>query len=722
MASDNSSLNRHPNLDEWISIGTDGRITITNGKVDIGQRISTAIALLAAEELDVDYDRIDVIAAETGLSTNEGMTSGSNSMDESGNAIRLAAATARHHLLALAAKALDVNVSTLDVDDGLVQSRDTNRSATYWDLAGGKKFEIEIDLEADVKSPDAHSQIGMKAKKRVAARGMQEIATGGPRFIQDMKLPGMLHARMVRPPHYHARLKGLDDAVQARLADTGVTITRDGSFLAVSAADEYAAIKAGERLAATADWDLGDGLEAQDIFERLPTNERVSRPVIKGTPKDEPIPDMPPIPGDAAITLNARYEKPYHMHGSIGPSAALAVFEDGQLSVWTHSQGIYVLRTSMAEALGLDEDAVRLIHTPGSGCYGHNGADDAAMEAALVAQANPGAPILLKWSRDDEHAWEPYGTCMTMDLTASVNADGAVLNWNHESYGDTYSMRPRAGANQVGPRRLIATHLLSEPLEPLIMGPTMGRHVGIHRNQDPLYAFPETRIIKHLVRGLPLRTSALRALGAYGNVFAIESFMDELAEAAGVDPVEFRLRHLEDERGKAVLSEVAKKMSAWTHGGDGSIGQGVAFAQYKNNSAYAAVGIEVEVNDAAEIRLLRAVIAADAGQVVDPDGLIAQFEGGLIQAASWTLHEAVQFDSSGITSRDWDSYPILRFDNIPEVETILIDRREGKFLGAGEATAGPTAAAIANAIKQATGLRLRRLPFTPDAIRAAALQ
>jgi CO/xanthine dehydrogenase Mo-binding subunit len=400
----------------------------------------------------------------------------------------------------------------------------------------------------------------------------------------------------------------------------------------------------------------------------------------------------------------------------------MGLFEDGKLSVWTHSQGIYILRTSLAEALGMAEDDLRLIHTPGAGCYGHNGADDAAMEAALIARANPGKPILLKWSRDDEHAWEPYGTCMTMDLTASVDANGAVLHWNHETYGDTYSMRPRAGADQVGPRRLIATHLLSDSLEPLIMGPTMGRHVGIHRNQDPLYAFPDTRIVKHLVRGLPLRTSALRALGAYGNVFAIESFMDELAEEAGLDPVEFRLRHLEDERGEVVLEEVAERMKTWTNESDAAIGQGVAFAQYKNNSAYAAVGIEVEVNDAAEIRLLRAVIAADAGQIVDPDGLIAQFEGGLIQAASWTLHEAVQFDSSGITSRDWDSYPILRFDNIPEVETILIDRPDGKFLGAGEATAGPTAGAIANAVKQATGLRLRRLPFTPDALRAAALQ
>ena len=368
----------------------------------------------------------------------------------------------------------------------------------------------------------------------------------------------------------------------------------------------------------------------------------------------------------------------------------------------------------------MEVEALRLIHVPGAGCYGHNGADDAALDAALTARAIPGTPVMLKWSREDEHAWEPYGSCMVMELRASLDADGRVLAWSHESYSDTYNMRPRPGPDKIGPARLLATRHLAEPLAAPVPRPAMARHVGIHRNLDPIYTFADKRLVKHLVRNLPLRTSALRALGAYANVFAIESFMDELATAAGRDPIEFRLDHLDDDRAADVLNAVAKRVGDWDE--VSGRGRGIAFARYKNSMAYAAVGLEVEVSDAAEVRLHHAVIAADAGQVVDPDGLAAQLEGGLIQAASWTLYEEVRYDRGGITSRDWDTYPILRFDNIPEIETILLDRPDAPFLGAGEATAGPTAAAIANAIRNATGLSLRRLPFTPDAIRAAAMR
>ena len=713
---DNPSLGRHPDLDDWLSIGADGRVTVRSGKVDIGQRISTAVAMLTAEELDVDLDRVDVVRAETGLSPNEGITSGSNSMEETGNAVRLAAATARRHLLGLAARALDVDVETLDVDDGLIQSRATNRTTTYWDLAGDQPFEIPVDVEVEVKSPDDLSKVG----SQVVARGMAEIVTGQPHFVHDMKLPDMLHARVVRPPHYHARLDTLDEAACRRLTDSGVELVRDGSFLAVAAAEEYAAVKAAERLATAARWTNVDEIEPQDVFERLTANERVSLPVVEGVPQREPVPELGDPPPEATATLEARYEKPYQMHGSIGPSAAMAQFEDGNLTVWTHSQGIYPLRESMAEALGMEIEALTIRHVPGAGCYGHNGADDVALDAALAARAVPARPVLLKWSREDEHAWEPYGSCMVMQLRASLDADGTLVAWSHESFSDTYNMRPRPGPDKLGPARLLAMRHLADPVPAPVPQPAMVRHVGIHRNLDPLYNFADRRLVKNLVRGLPLRTSALRALGAYGNVFAIESFMDELAEAAGQDPVEFRLRHLDDERAADVIRAAAERMSDW--GETPGRGSGIAFAQYKNIQTYAAVGIEVEVTDAAEVRLHRAVIAADSGQVVDPEGLKSQHEGGLIQAASWTLHEAVTFDRSGITSRDWDTYPILRFDNVPEIETILMDRPHARFLGAGEATAGPTAAAIANAIRRATGLTLRRLPFTPDAIRAAALQ
>ena len=711
----NSSITKHPALDNWLAVGTDGRITVHTGKVDIGQRISTAIAMLAAEELDVALDRIDVVRAATGVAPDEGVTSGSNSMEESGNAVRLASATARRHLLSLAARSLDVDISTLEIENGLIQSKGTNLSVSYEELAGGMPFGIEVDQEAEVKAPGAYRQIGT----RVVARGMAEIVTGASYFVHDMKMPGMMHARVVRPPHYDAGLNGIDEAVQKRLTDAGARVVRDGRFLAVAGEDEYGTVKAAERLAAAADWDMGDGLDPQDVFERLPANERVSLPVVEGRPRAEPVPDIAATPADAANTISARYEKSYLMHGSIGPSAAMALFDDGKLSVWSHSQGIYILRASMAETLGMELDALTLTHVPGPGCYGHNGADDVALDAALVARAIPGTPVLLKWTREDEHAWEPYGSAMTMDLRASLDSGGKVLAWSHDSFSDTYNMRPRPGPNRVGPGRLLASGHLDDPIPPPAPQPAMGRHVGIHRNLDPLYAFPDRRLVKHLVRGLPLRTSALRALGAYGNVFAIESFMDELAEAAGADPVEFRLGQLDDDRAKDVIREAARRMSEWDE--VPGRGRGLAFAQYKNIQTYAAVGIEVEVTDAAEIRLHRAVIAGDSGEVVDPAGLTAQLEGGLIQAASWTLHEAVTFDRGGITSRDWDSYPILRFDNIPDIETVLMERPGAPFMGAGEATAGPTAAAIANAVHAATGLRLRRLPFTQDAVRAAAM-
>ena len=712
----NPSLKGHPGLDEWLSVTSDGHIVITSGKVDIGQRISTSLAVIAAEELDVDLSRIDFIRTETGLSPDEGVTSGSNSMEQSGEAVRLATATARGRLLALAAEALEVDESTLEIDDGLIQSRETNRSMTYWDLQGDKPFDIDVDLNAKIKSPDTYRLVG----KPVDARGIKDIVGGTMVYVHDMKMPGLLHARVVRPPHYKATLNSVDDGAMHRAADAGTKVVRDGSFLAVAHADEYAALTAAKRLNVAADWHTGPGLDGRNIFDQLTSNERLSMPLENGVPVETPVPDAPAIPGNAAVTLQARFERPYHMHGSIAPSAAMALFEDGALTVWTHSQGVYVLRASMAGALGMTEEKLTIKHMPGSGCYGHNGADDVALDAALVARALPGTPIMLKWTRDDEHAWEPYSSAMVMNVGGSLDADGNVVAWSHETYSDTHVMRPRPGAGNTGPSRLLASWFLEKPFPPMTPPPNMQAHGGVHRNLDPLYTFANKHLVKHLVRNLPLRTSAMRTLGGYANVFAIESFMDELAEAGSLDPLEFRLRNLNDERAKAVLVAMSKNLNATAL--PGGRGRGIGFARYKNEKTYAAVGVELSVNDAAEVQLHRAVVAADAGQVVDPDGLAAQMEGGLIQAASWTLMEAVQFDPDGITSRDWDSYPILRFDNIPEVEVVLMDRPGDPYLGAGEAVSGPTAGAIANAIRSATGQRLRSLPFTPDAIRDAALK
>jgi CO/xanthine dehydrogenase Mo-binding subunit len=410
------------------------------------------------------------------------------------------------------------------------------------------------------------------------------------------------------------------------------------------------------------------------------------------------------------------------MHAALGPSAALAHWTETELALWTHSQGIYALRSSLAEVLGLAESRLHLVHVEGPGCYGHNGADDVALDAALLARGLPGRPVLLKWMRDDEHAWEPYSPAMVVQSQASLDAAGQIVDWNHDVRSYTHRGRPSARGD--GTSSLLAARYLAEPLPPPPAQPTKAYHVGIHRNADPLYAFPRRRVVKHFIPGSPLRVSAMRSLGAYANVFAIESFMDELALAAGSDPVTFRLRHLKDERARAVIEAAAEK-AGWQPGrpfeGAGyGRGRGLAFAQYKNQKCYAAIVVEASVDVATgQIRLERAVIAADAGQIVNPDGLANQLEGGFVQAASWTLKEAVRFDATGILSRDWQSYPILTFAEAPEVETVLLDRPYQPWLGAGEATHGPTPAAIANAVFEAVGVHLRELPFTPERVRAA---
>ena len=710
------SLANHSGLDEWVSVGADGRVSVRSGKVDIGQRISTALAMIAAEEMDVPLDCIDMVRTVTGEAPDEGITSGSNSMMESGSAVRLAAATARLHMLTLAAEQLGVDIDTLDVEDGLIQSRETNRSVTYAEIQGDKPFGVDVDPNVGIKNPDTHKIVG----KKIAPLGLMEIVTGRYRFLQDMKMPGMLHARVVRPPHYNARLKSMNDEIANRLRQNSIEIIRDGSFVAVAGADEFAVIRAAERLFTACDWDDTKALSESDIFECLTDNTRESRPVENdGVPQDKPVPPLVDPPEEAAATLEARYDKPYHAHASMGPSAGCAIWHNEQLKIWSHSQGIYFLRDAVAEAFDIAPNTVRIEHVPGAGCYGHNGADDAAFDAALVARALPGKPILLKWTREEEHTWSPYATATSMKLRASLDADGKVIDWSHESYGDTFNMRPRSGPNKAGAARLLSSRFRKNSPPEFVPQPAMIRHMGIHRNLDPLYVFPKKRLVKNLVRDLPLRTSALRTLGAFGNIFALESFMDELAEAAGIDPVTFRLNHLEDTRGREVLEAVEARID---FGASDGIGRGVAFAQYKNLKAYAAVGVELEVNDAAEVKLRRAVLAGDAGEIVDRDGLVAQYDGGFLQAASWTINEEVTWDRDGITSRDWETYPILGFNNVPEIETVLIERPGVAFLGAGEAVSGPAGAAIANAIYNVTGLRLRRIPFTPDVIRAAAME
>src|SRR5581483_11036562 len=404
---------------------------------------------------------------------------------------------------------------------------------------------------------------------------------------------------------------------------------------------------------------------------------------------------------------------------SIGPSAAVARFgEDGRLEVWSSTQGVFPLRRALAEALRLEQEAVRVRHVEGAGCYGHTGADDAALDAALLARAVPGRPVRVVWTREQEHAWEPAGPAAVVELQASLDADGNLLDWNHDVWSNAHV--GRAAAAPPGTSALLAAWHLAEPLPPPAPAPRLAYHAGIHRNADPLYAVPNRRVVKHFVEAAPVRVSSLRSLGAFANVFAIESFLDELAAAVGADPLELRLSLLPDERAREVLRAAAAAIGWPGPRGESGRGAGLGFARYKNQMCYAAVAVLVRVDDAtAAIRLERAVVAADAGEVIDPGGLGNQLEGGVLQAASWTLAEERPL-APGAVGAGWDAYPILTFPEAPPVEVVLLDRPELPPLGAGEAAPGPTARATAHAGNAPRGLRVRDLPLTPQRLRRAA--
>ena len=704
------SLSVNPRLDQWIrlvpaSAGGRDTVGVSPGKVDIGQGISTALAQIAADELDVSLDRIVMRAPGTDASPNEEMTSSSLSIEHSGIAIRYACAEIRATLLQKAAERFGVSIERLTVEDGTVRAAGGEQSATYWDLAEPGMFSRAATAQFPPKSPDEFRLIGTSVKRL----DIPAKVTGRPSYVHDMMLPGMLHARVVRPPSYDARLVSIDDEAAVRALPGLVELVRDGSFLAVVCETEAQALRAARALRNRAKWDDRTRLPAQAaVYDHLKTLPQSLH--VVGEKSDAAAASR------AAKTLHAAFTKPYIAHASIGPSCAVAVWKDGRPEIWCHSQGIFPLRVDLAKALRLPEAEITVHHAEGAGCYGHNGADDAALDAALAARAVPGRPVRLQWMREDEFQWEPYGPAMSVELTASLDAEGRIVDWTHELWSNTQSTRP--GRQPEGTWLLAGWHLADPlPKPPPRMLP-IASGGGSDRNAIPLYDFPNQKVLHHFITEMPVRVSALRSLGAFANVYAIETFMDELAEAAGVDPVEFRLRHLKDARARAVI-EAAADRAGWKGraAGDGTTGMGIGFAQYKNKQSYCAVVAEVSLEE--DLRVTRCVAAVESGLAINPDGIVNQTEGGVIQAVSWTLREAVPFDERGIGCMTWDDYPILRFDEVPEVEVVLIDRPDQKSLGAGEAAQGPTGAAIGNALAQAIGVRVRDLPLTKDRIAKA---
>jgi len=696
------SLDKNRALDGWIRIDRDGGVTVFAGKVELGQGILTALRQIAAEELDIDLERLRIVSGDTTQTPNEGFTSGSQSIEQSGAALRLAAAEARAILLDLAAARLGASAERLTVADGVISTPEGGRTS-YWELVGPDTFRRDATARAAPKPADAHKLVG-KSLQRI---DIPAKVTGGAIYVQDMRLPGMLFGRVVRPPSYGARLLGIDEAAFRRMPGV-VAIARDGSFLGVVAAREEQAIAVRNAMRDAARWQNGpalpDAARIHDHLKSLPARSEVI------SEKQGPV-------AAAVQGLSASYTRPYLAHASIGPSCALARSDGGRLDLWTHTQGVFPLRRDLAAALAMPEDRIAVHHVQGSGCYGQNGADDVALDAALLARAVPGRAVKVQWMRDDEFAWEPFGPAMGMSVSADLAADGGIVDWRYEVWSNTHSTRP----GRPGGVALLAAWHLDRPLAPpppeIIPRPSGGGD----RNAIPLYDLPQQRVTHHFIPEMPLRVSALRTLGAFANVFAIESFMDELAAAAGADPVEFRIRHLRDGRARDVINAAAAK-AGWKPGrhGDGTHGQGLGFARYKNHASYVAIIADVAVDRASGvIRLEKVVAAVDSGQIINPDGLANQIEGGIIQAASWTLKEQVGFDRKGITSRDWDSYPILRFTEVPEIAVELLDRPNEPPLGVGEAAGGPVAAAIANAVAQATGKRLRDLPLVPARVKAA---
>jgi CO/xanthine dehydrogenase Mo-binding subunit len=621
----------------------DRTVWIASGKVELGQGINTALAQIAAEELDVALERIRIVPPSTAYSPDEGYTSGSQSVQEGGKNLREACVQARGMLLAHAAQLLGAPIGELAVEDGTIKAKNGS-SVTYWECAA----------EA-TEAPPAGAGVKPSGPAKVVGKSAPRIdlpakVAGKPAYIQDMTLPGMLFGRIVRPPRPFRKLTSLE-----KIKLDNVSIVQDGSFVGVLAEREEAAIAAAAKLRAKAVWEDAPVPEDYHAWLRANVSERVMLKEVKG-----------------------------------------------KLEVWTHSQGIFGLRHELSVVLGISQDHIVVTHAEGAGCYGHNGADDAALDAALLARAAGGRPVKLQWMREDEFAWEPYGPAMCVDLEATLDAAGGIASWKHELWSNGHTHRPGRSPKPA----LIAAEHLAQPFErthavdpPLPAG-------GSDRNAIPLYDFPALQVVKNYVRATPRRASSLRALGAYGNVFAIESFMDELAHAAGADPIEFRLKHLKDPRGRAVLEKLRPGFKSFKKGE--AKGRGIAFARYKNIGAYCAVLAEVEAG--AALRVTRLVVAADVGLVINPDGVANQLEGGAIQSASWTLKE-----EGRVGAVNWEDYPILKFSEVPAVEVLLLNN-DFPSLGAGEASQGPTAAAIANALHDALGVRVRDLPLTPERI------
>ncbi|HEV7899158.1 MAG TPA: molybdopterin cofactor-binding domain-containing protein [Planosporangium sp.] len=694
-----NDLAANPRLSRWVTFES-GRVLVRVGKVELGQGILTALARIAAQELDVSPDRIGMVAADTALSPDEGITAGSMSVAESGAALRQVCAEVRSLLLAAAAPRAGGDPARLSVVDGVVYDPQGRPLSTYWELAG------EVSLDVDATGEAVASGPGQVMVASLSRLDLPDKVFGRPRFIHDLELPEMAHGRVVRPARRGARLTDLVGQPLRGLPGV-LAVVRDGGFLGVVAEQEDTAERAAGALARAAVWEGATVLPDEQDLPAYLRAQPAEVTLVHATGCDG-------VAGEKA-RHSAVYSRPFLAHASMAPSCGIARWNaDGGVSVWSHSQGVFALRRAVAQAVGLDADRVRVRHVEGAGCYGHNAADDAAFDAVLLARSVPGRPVRVQWSRRDELGWAPFGSAMVAEVSATLDGDGRVAHWSYDVWSHGHASRP----GYAGSPGLLATADLEKPFDPpAAVDPPAERGGGTARNAVPAYDFAGQRVTAHRLLTMPIRTSALRSLGAYLNVFAIESFMDELAAMTGRDPVDYRLAHLSDERARAVLERAAREARWGDPTTEDGLGRGIGFARYKNRGAYCAVVAEVEA--VRRVRVRRLVVAVDVGCVIDPDGVRNQIEGGAVQATSWTVKERVRFDRAGVTSTDWESYPILRFSEVPRVDVHVLARRDDPSVGAGEAAQGPVAAAIANAVFDAIGVRVRHLPLTAEQVIAA---
>lgn len=693
------SLAANPRLSSWLKFSADRQVMVSPGKVEIGQGIVTALAQIAADELDIDISRVQMQRATTTSSPNEGVTSGSLSIQQSGRALRHVCADVRRIFLQRASDRLATDIAALHIEDGTIKGPG-NVSTSYWELAD----EISLEREA---SPDAVPKSA--ARRALAGRSVQRIdipdkVFAKARFLQDCGPSGTLHGRVLRPGVSGAKLVQLKEAGARTIAGL-VAIVRDGNFSGVVCETEHAAEAALKALRKDATWSGGDALPDEDDLASF----------LKSQPVESTVIDTREAPATPTIarTIKRQYVRPYIAHASIAPSCAMARWDGEQVHVWTHSQGVYLLRTDLALVLRLPAENITVEHMEGAGCYGHNGADDVALDAVLLAKATAGRLVRVQWSRADEMSHAPFGAAMAIEIEADLDAQNEIVGWRHRIWSNGHSARPGRAAQ---PALLAGTEIENPFPRAISTNPPMANGGGGERNSIPLYDLPSWVIECHRLKTMPIRTSALRTLGAQGNVFAIESMVDEIAFQRGEDPVAFRLRHLRDQRAKDVI-RIAARRAGWKPAKRPGVGYGVGFARYKNTGAYCAVVAEIE--GAEDIRVRKLILAADVGEAINPDGVINQIEGGAIQATSWALKERVRFDHQRITSTSWSDYPVLRFSEVPDVAVELIQRCEIDPVGAGEAAHGPVTAAIANAVFDALGVRVRNLPITRDALIAA---